>query len=193
MLFKNDFTLAAPADRVWPALLDIPALAACLPGAELDSQAAAGIFRGTLALDAASATATYAGTVRLSEVDEDLPALSMVLGGRSTDRRRMARATITARLEPRGELTRVLVETDLRVLGPLTPNRRAGAEAATTGFVRALGERLEHELPRPPGTSGHPAERRSSRRVAAAIGVLLLLAFFARRLGRRRAVRGARG
>jgi uncharacterized protein len=117
MRLTNDFVVAAPLERTWSALLDVPRVARALPGAVIDPDPREGAWHGTMKVKLGAVTTEYAGTARLDDVDEDDRVASFHVQARERRGQGTAAATITSRLAAEDGATRVRVETDLQVTG----------------------------------------------------------------------------
>jgi carbon monoxide dehydrogenase subunit G len=100
VLIENEFPMAASADRLWPALLDVERVVPCLPGAALTETVDDRTWKGTMETRLGPVVMTFAGTVTLEERDD--VGHRVVLRARGTERRGKgaAEATVTAWLEP---------------------------------------------------------------------------------------------
>ncbi|MEA2443353.1 MAG: uncharacterized protein QOJ12_645 [Thermoleophilales bacterium] len=159
MRLSNEFVVAAPIERTWQALLDVPA----------------GGWRGTIG--------DYAGTARLQDVDDD----ERVASFRAVTSDGVAAATLTSRLAPDDGATRVRIETDLRASGPVDQRRveaaledlskrlerEALAEPARTGPAAPAGG-TDPLLAPPPAAAGASGQAEPDR--TALVGIALLLA-----------------
>jgi len=127
MRLEQSFTVAAPAEEVWRALIDVARVAPCLPGAEVTEAGEGGEYRGTFTVKLGPTTVAYAGTLRMEQVDEQ--ARTAVMAARGTDRRGQGGATATiasaVREEP-GGATSVDVVTDFAITGRLARFGRGG-------------------------------------------------------------------
>jgi carbon monoxide dehydrogenase subunit G len=117
MKLTNEFLVAAPLERTWAALLDVPRVARALPGAVIEPEEHDGAWQGTRKVKLGAVTAEYAGTARLDDVDEDDRVASFHVQARERRGQGTAAATITSRLAGEDGATRVRVETDLQVTG----------------------------------------------------------------------------
>jgi carbon monoxide dehydrogenase subunit G len=158
MKLTNEFEVAVPVERTWGTLLDVPRVARALPGATIEPDAGDGAWRGTMKLKLGPVTAEYAGTARLQDVDEDDRVASFHVQGREARGQGTAAATITSRLAPAGEGTRVVVETDLQVTGRQAQLGRGIMEDVAGAILREFATRLERELRGEPGRGGEVAE-----------------------------------
>lgn len=142
MRLEQSFTVAAPAEEVWRALIDVERVAPCLPGAEVTEAGEDGVYRGLFTIKLGPTTVVYAGTLRMEQVDE--AARTAVMAARGTDRRGQGGATATiasaVREEP-GGATSVDVVTDFAITGRL-------ARFGRGGMIEDVSKRLLGEFAR---------------------------------------------
>jgi uncharacterized protein len=145
MKLRNEVVLAAPVERAWSVLLDVPRVASALPGALVEPAGEAGLYRGTMRVKLGPVTMEYEGVARIQDVDEDERVASFHLQGRERRGQGTAAATITNRLTPEGEGTRLVVETDLNVTGRAAQFGRGIMESVAGGLLEEFASRLEQE------------------------------------------------
>jgi carbon monoxide dehydrogenase subunit G len=116
MRLEHSFTVPVPVDEAWRVLLDLPAIAPCLPGAKLDGYDG-DTFTGTVKVRLGPITLDYKGTGRFVERDEAAHRAVVEATGRDTRSPGTARATVTTTLAPDGDATRVEVGTELTLTG----------------------------------------------------------------------------
>jgi carbon-monoxide dehydrogenase small subunit len=133
--FEESFVIRRPPAEVWRMFADIPALAACLPGAELtehDERSAKGSMRVKLG----PITAAFAGS---AAIERDEAELRGIIRGAGNDRRSgsRTRGEVSYRLTPEneGHDTRVIVVVEYSLQGML-------AQFSRTTLVQDLGRRL---------------------------------------------------
>src|SRR5215218_5422434 len=126
MKLEQSFEIQAPLDEVWAALIDLERVAPCLPGAAITGRDDDGTYRGTFNIKLRPATASYNGTVSITDVDE--AAHTATMRAKGTDRRGQggASATIVNRLSATDTGTRVEAETDMAITGRLAAFGRPG-------------------------------------------------------------------
>jgi uncharacterized protein len=147
---SNEFTVAAPVDRTWALLLDVPRVAAALPGATIEpDNTSGGAWRGQMKVRLGPVTTEYAGTVQLLDTDEDERVVSFRAQASETRGQGTASATITSRVaqEPGG--TRVVVETDLAVTGRQAQLGRGLMQEVAAALLDRFAQQLERELDTP--------------------------------------------
>jgi uncharacterized protein len=155
---SNEFVVAAPLERTWSALLDVPRVARALPGASIDPEPADGAYRGTMKVKLGAVTVEYAGTAMLQDVDDDERVAGFRVEARERRGQGTAAATITSRLVAEDGRTRVRVETDLAVTGRQAQLGRGIMEDVAGGVLARFAERLERELAGAPAEAAGPAE-----------------------------------
>jgi len=69
MHIQNSYTFDAPPKAVWDLLVDIDAVAACLPGCESMEPISENKYRAVLTLGIAAITGRYEGTVEMRDLD----------------------------------------------------------------------------------------------------------------------------
>ncbi|MCP9969863.1 SRPBCC family protein [Actinomadura madurae] len=116
MELDHDFTVPVPVDQAWQVLLDVERVAACMPGATLDS-AEGEEFAGRMKVKVGAMTITYRGTARIVSADESARVVTMEASGKEARGSGTAAATVQARLHEEDGTTRVTVHTKLNVTG----------------------------------------------------------------------------
>jgi carbon monoxide dehydrogenase subunit G len=147
MKLEQSFTVAAPIDEVWSALIDVERIAPCLPGAEITGQGPDGSYEGTFSVKLGPTTAGYRGSLKMESLDEAQHVATMSAKG--TDKRGQggANATIVSRLGEEGDVTRVDVDTDFTITGRLARFGRSGMiEDISKRLLREFAQCLETTL-----------------------------------------------
>ena len=85
MKLEQSFTVEAPVERVWLALIDVERIAPCLPGAETTGVDDTGAYQGTFTVKLGPTTAADRRTLRLEAVDE--AARTATMSAKGTDKR----------------------------------------------------------------------------------------------------------
>jgi len=119
---QHEFTVPVEPATAWDVLLDVEAIAPCMPGATL-GEVTGDEFTGTVKVKVGPVSLTYAGAARFTTKDD--AARRVVIEAAGKDRRGggTASATVTATLHEEGppeeglHSTRVVVDTDLAVSG----------------------------------------------------------------------------
>jgi len=133
--FEEAFVIRKPPATVWDAFADIPAIAACLPGATL-AEYDADAVKGKMSVKLGPISASFDGSAVIEREDA---ALRGVIRGAGRDRGTGSRTKgeVSYRLEPEdgGRQTRVLLSVEYSLQGAL-------AQFSRSGIARDLGRRL---------------------------------------------------
>ncbi len=126
MKLEQSFSVAAPVDEVWAALIDVERVAPCLPGAEITGRNEEGAYEGAFTIKLGPTTAAYRGFLRMESLDEATRTATMYAKG--TDKRGQggATATIVSTMRAEDGATRVDVVTDFSITGRLARFGRSG-------------------------------------------------------------------
>jgi carbon monoxide dehydrogenase subunit G len=147
MELDHDFTVPVPVDQAWSVLLDVERVAACMPGATLDSVEGEE-YSGRMKVKVGAMTITYRGTARIVSADESARVVTMEASAKEARGSGTASATVQARLHEQGDgTTRVTVHTKLNVTGrPAQFGRNILSEVGSkiiSRFAKALETELE--------------------------------------------------
>ena len=149
MLIENEFQVPAPIDRAWAYLLDVERVAPCAPGAELTETVDDRTWRGRVHLKLGPVAMSFAGTVTISERDDDAHRVVLAAKGQETKGKGAASATITSRLEERGTSTIVRMQADLSLTGTVAQVSRGlipdVSKRLTAQFAECLRESITAE------------------------------------------------
>jgi uncharacterized protein len=118
-------------------------VAGCLPGASIEPVGEDGMYRGSMRVKVGPVTMAYSGTVRLADVDADQHVASFDARAKETKGAGTAAAIIRNRLEPAGDGTHVVVETDLNVTGRAAQFGRGLMEDVASKMLADFAGRLE--------------------------------------------------
>lgn len=116
MELENSFTVDVGIDRAWQVLNDIPAIAPCLPGAQLQ-EIDGDDYKGIVKVKVGPIVAQYKGTATIREANATEHRIVLLAEGRETRGQGNASAVITASLVDRDGSTEVNVDTELTVTG----------------------------------------------------------------------------
>ena len=156
MRLDQSVTVPARVDDVWRLLGDIPAVAACMPGAQLTKTVDDVTYEGTVKVAIGPLAMNYTGIVTVAE--RDAAGRRIVLHASGRDRRGSgtARAHVTVRLVPGGEHTDIKMGSDLQLTGRLAALGRGVNDVASRLFTEFAG-RLAARLEAAPATLPSPA------------------------------------
>ncbi|MFG2087650.1 MULTISPECIES: SRPBCC family protein [unclassified Spirillospora] len=160
MELDHDFTVPVPVDQAWSVLLDVERVAACMPGATLDSIEGEE-FKGRMKVKVGAMTITYRGSARIVSAEESSRTVTMEASAKEARGSGTASATVQAKLHEEGDTTRVTVHTKMNVTGrPAQFGRNILSEVGSkiiSRFAKALEEELESSGTTPAAAAESPA------------------------------------
>jgi carbon-monoxide dehydrogenase small subunit len=143
---SQTFVVKKTIDEVWRAFGDIPFVAACLPGARLDSGIADDIVAGSFSAKLGPITASFSGKAKIRR-DEKTHSGSILGGGQDARASSRALGEVDYKLVPRGQETSVELEIRALVAGPLAQFGRSGImDDLSKRIIQAFSENLERKL-----------------------------------------------
>ena len=140
MQINNEFTVSVPIQQAWDVMLDLERIAPCLPGAAIQGSEG-DEYQGTMKVKIGPITASYKGTAKFEETNEENLRAVLNATGRDARGQGTASATITSNLEKAGDRTKVSVETDMKLTGraaPIRAGRRTGRGNQDARAVRRM-------------------------------------------------------
>jgi carbon monoxide dehydrogenase subunit G len=162
MKLEHSFDVEAPLERVWARLIDIEKVAPCLPGAEITEASDTGVYEGNFTIKLGPTTASYAGKLQMTEVDEIHHKVTMSANGRDKRGQGSAKATVSSTMSEAEGTTHVDVATDFTLTGRLARFGRGGmiedvSNKVVSDFVDCLRSSLETTEPADPAAAAEPA------------------------------------
>lgn len=134
MRFTDEFTISLAPDRAYERLLDLEEVAPCVPGGEIETPDADGVYPGRVTVKLGPMRFVYSGTLRI--VERDAASRRAVMQGAGQASGGTERATVTTVMEvlPEGGGSRVRMTSDLAIHG------RAAQMGA--GIIGAVGRHM---------------------------------------------------
>ena len=173
MDLTNSFTVPADIGTAWATLLDVEAIAPCMPGAKLDS-VDGDDFSGTVKVKLGPVSLTYGGDAKFLEKNQDKYVAVIEGTGKETRGTGTAKATVTTTLVAESDnVTRVDVATNLTITGKAAQFGRGVMQDVAGRLVDQFAKNLEGVIaarvagPESPAT-GDSAEGQESASVQTA-------------------------
>ena len=118
MKISQSFNLSHPLPVVWELFQNVPEVARCMPGAEITEDKGDGNYAGRLSIKLGPFSAHFDGEAAVTRNDADY---SGHVDGRGTDKRGGSRSRLVMdyRMEPSDQGTRVSIDADLQLSGPV--------------------------------------------------------------------------
>jgi carbon-monoxide dehydrogenase small subunit len=155
---EDEVIVEHPLDRVWQAFADMPAVAACLPGAEI-TESTRDAVKGRISVKFGPMRAAFAGAAAL---ERDEGAKRGVIRGAGQDALSSSRARgdIVYQLHDAGGAgTRIAISIDYSLQGPLAQFSRGGLVKEFVGrMVAEFGANLDRHLAGGARPAGRAAE-----------------------------------
>ena len=138
MKITQEFEVARPMSVVWDFFQDVPAVAQCLPGAELTEDKGDGVYAGKISVKLGPMTAAFDGE---ATVTPDPDANKGHIEGKGVDRRGGSRGQVKVdyALTDTAAGTTVAVDADVTLSG-------AAAQFGRTGLINEMSSRLINEF-----------------------------------------------
>ena len=117
MKFTHTATVAAPRDRVWAKLMDIPAAARCVPGVASVRAAGTDKYLGTLAVQVGPVRLVLDGDLVVTARDEKAGTAAVKADAKDSRVGGAIRATMALTLSEKDGETELRIATDIAVMG----------------------------------------------------------------------------
>lgn len=158
MELQNSFTVPSDIETAWQTLLDVEAIAPCMPGATLES-VDGDEFAGNVKVKLGPVSMTYGGKARFVSKDEANRTVVIEGTGKETKGTGTAKAHVTAILHAEGaDRTRVDVNTDLTITGKAAQFGRGVMQDVAGRLVDQFAGNLEHVIAERGGVAAVEAE-----------------------------------
>ena len=157
MDLQNSFVVPADIDTAWKTLLDVEAIAPCMPGATLET-VDGDAFTGSVKVKLGPVNMTYSGKARFLEKDEAAHKAVIEGTGKETRGSGTAAALVTAQLIAEGpDRTRVEVNTDLTVTGKPAQFGRGVMQDVAGRIIDQFSANLETTIANSAAAASAPA------------------------------------
>ncbi len=182
MKIEHEFTVAAPIQRAWDVLTDIPGIVPCMPGAQLvghdQDESGADVYRGKVKVKIGPVVSEYAGTATFLEKDDEAHRAVIDAKGRDSRGAGNAAAGIVITLRSSGsgddEKTTVSLDTDLKISGKIaqfgSSMIREVSEKLLGQFVACLEGQLHAAEPAEPQPVPEPMAEPIAEPIAEPVG-----------------------
>lgn len=188
MRLEHDFSVAAPLERVWDLLLDVPLVVPCMPGAELLETVDGERWKAKLSVKLGPVQLVFAADVERELVDPGARRVVLVTRAREVRGRGGAQARIESSLAPEGGGTRVELVTDVALSGAAAQFGSAVVQDVSRQLVARFAACLEQRFEAPSSSTESAAGAEPARAepsAAPVAGLRLVLPAMLRTLARR--------
>ena len=146
MNIQSSIEVTQPVDKVWEFFQDVPAVAACLPGAELTEELGPDQYAGNVAVRMGPVKMQFAGTAEVVERDEESKTIEIDAAGADDTGQDQVRLDMTVKLVPEGSGTRLEVDQELHVSGAAAQYGRGMIGDVTEVLMRDFADNVHTQL-----------------------------------------------
>lgn len=134
--FDNSFDVPLPLAKAWSVLSDFQRVARCVPGAEVTEVVDKTTYKGNISVPLGPVTLTFALQVKFDSIDSTNHTARVTAQGADEKGRGGAQGTVSFRLEPTGQGSKVLMHTDVIFSGAAAQYARdAGVVQASAAHI----------------------------------------------------------
>ena len=183
MLIKNEFEVAESPDTVWGFFNDIPAVASCLPGADISEKVGDDTYSGSVVIGLGPVKLNFAGQASVRERDEESHRIVVDAAGSDDKGRGEAALVLNAVVTASGSGSKVEIEQDLQLSGAAAQYGRGMVRDVTSILLDDFAANMSAKLTAlEQGIEYEPGDARSASGLAIGLKALrLALARVARR------------
>jgi carbon monoxide dehydrogenase subunit G len=146
MKLEHSLEVPAPADVVWPLLLDVERVAPCLPGAEVTERVDERTYRATMRVRLGPMRMSYAGDLSIETVDEGTRTAVLKAAANEARGQGSATAAIELDVDDSSPGSRVSITTDLQLTGRAAQTGRGLVERVADQMLAQFAECLQERL-----------------------------------------------
>jgi carbon monoxide dehydrogenase subunit G len=139
---QNSFEVAAPVDRAWALLNDVPRVVPCMPGAELTETVDENTWKGVVHVKLGPVALQFGTDVVRELADADGRRVVLATKARELRGRGGAEARIESTLTEAGAGTRVDLATDLSLQGAVAQYGRGIVPGVAAHLTRQFAENV---------------------------------------------------
>jgi len=146
MLIESEFEVGAPVDKVWAFFQDVPALAPCLPGAEITQVIDADNYKGMVTSKVGPVKLKFGGTAQIVKRDAANRTIVIAAAGGEAGGKGQAEMNITAVLVSSGRGTKVKVKQDLVLSGAIAQYGRGMVADIMNVIMKTFASSVERNI-----------------------------------------------
>jgi len=146
MQIKSEFEVAESPDKVWAFFNDIPAVASCLPGADISERIGDDSYAGTVVIGLGPVKLNFAGRANIRDRDEANRRIVVDALGSEAKGRGEAALVLNAVLAPSAAGTRVDIEQSLQLSGAAAQYGRGMVQDVTAILIDQFRSNMTAKL-----------------------------------------------
>jgi uncharacterized protein len=141
--FENTFTVEAPIDEVYDALLDVERVTPAMPGAKVLEKTSDDAYKVAIKVKLGPVTMTYRGDVTVVERDPEKHAAVLDVKAKEARGQGSANAKVSMSLEAAGGATRGTMNTSVQLSGKAAAMSRGVIDDVSKRLVEQFAQNLE--------------------------------------------------
>jgi len=146
MQIKSDFEVGQSPDKVWEFFNDIPAVASCLPGADISEKIDDDNYSGTVVIGMGPVKLNFAGKASVRQRDEANKRIVVDASGSERKGRGEAALLLNAAVVPSGAGSRVDIEQSLQLSGAAAQYGRGMVQDVTAILIDQFSTNMTAKL-----------------------------------------------
>ncbi|MGA9596533.1 MAG: SRPBCC domain-containing protein [Acidimicrobiia bacterium] len=146
MQIKSDFEVGQSPDKVWEFFNDIPAVASCLPGADISEKIDDDNYSGTVVIGMGPVKLNFAGKASVRQRDEANRRIVVDASGSERKGRGEAALLLNAAVVPSGAGSRVDIEQSLQLSGAAAQYGRGMVQDVTAILIDQFSTNMTAKL-----------------------------------------------
>jgi carbon monoxide dehydrogenase subunit G len=146
VLVNSSVQVAQPVDKVWEFCQDVPSVAACLPGAELNTEIGPDRYAGGVAISMGPVKMQFAGTAEVTQRDEANKTIVIDAAGSDVKGQGQAALGLTVKLLPTGGGTTLHVSQDIQLSGAAAQYGRGMISDVSQVLMRDFATNMQARL-----------------------------------------------
>jgi carbon monoxide dehydrogenase subunit G len=159
--FENGFTVQAPVDEVYDALLDVERVAPAMPGASVLEKVDDDTYKVAIKVKLGPVSMTYRGDVSVVERDPSAHTAVLDVKAKETRGQGSANATVRLALSSDGDATKGTMNTAVQLSGKAAAMSRGVIDDVSKRLVAQFAENLEGIVTESPAESAAAANDES--------------------------------
>jgi uncharacterized protein len=170
MNFDNTFTVAAPIDEVWKAMLDVERVAPCVPGAQVLEQTGDNAYKVAIKVKLGPVSMTYSGDVEIVEQDDVARRAVMSAKAKESRGQGTADATVEMRLSQENGATQGAIHTDVAISGRAAAMGQGIISDVSARLIDTFAGNLAQMLAQPQAAAAQQPQAAAAQQPQAAAG-----------------------
>jgi len=143
MVIEDAFDVAAPIERTWPVLMDVPRVAGCIPGAQITEVIDPKTYRAQVSIKVGPVSVGYKTTITIESIDDATHTATLNVQGDEVKGRGGIRAKVVSHAESGADgSTHVTLYTDAQISGPIVSVGGRLIESVARKTVAAFAKNL---------------------------------------------------